>query len=120
MGAKVEDPIDFCPESVEKTVDLRNRAREFLKSLISKVASMNEKEPKILVVSHGFTIRQLIKIFFKEYGCVSKVPGLGDPTELLVSKKFRATSLNTCWSRFVIELSGGNFDIIENIECQEF
>ena len=37
IEAKVEDPIDFCPESVEKTVDLRNRAREFLKSLISKV-----------------------------------------------------------------------------------
>ena len=41
IEAKVEDPIDFCPESVEKTVDLRNRAREFLKSLISKVLMLS-------------------------------------------------------------------------------
>ena len=34
--AKV-DPLDFCPESGETNIDVRNRTREFLNSAISKV-----------------------------------------------------------------------------------
>ena len=80
---------------------------------------MNEKELNLLIVSHGLTIRQLIKIFFEEFGCVSKVPGLGNPLELLVGRKFRATCFNTCRTKFVIELSGENYDVIKSVECQE-
>ena len=36
IKAKV-DPLDFCPESGETNIDVRNRTREFLNSAISKV-----------------------------------------------------------------------------------
>ena len=36
IKAKV-DPLDFCPESGETNIDVRNRTREFLNSVISKV-----------------------------------------------------------------------------------
>jgi len=119
LKAKVDDPLEFCPESVENNVELRNRTREFLKMVISKITSLNEKEPNILIVSHGLTIRQLIMIFFEEFGCVSKVPGLSDPNELLHWRKFRTASLNTSWCKFVIEVCGENFDVIKSVECQE-
>ena len=65
------------------------------------------------MVSHGMTIRQLILMFFDEMGCISKVPGISNPTELLTTKNFTKTCANTSWSRFVIEVSGENNDIIK-------
>ena len=84
-----------------------------------KAATLNENQPNILLVSHGLTIRQLIKIFFQEFGCVSKVPELSDPTELLAARKFRETCLNTSWSKFVIEVSGQDYEDIKSVECHE-
>ena len=73
------------------------------------------------MVSHGLTIRQLFFILFDEMGCVSKVPDLSDPTELLTTASiFSKTCTNTNWSRFVIEVSGDNPDVIKSVECQEF
>ena len=80
---------------------------------------MNDKETHILVVTHGLTIRQIIKIFFEEFGCTSKVPGINDPTELLIGRNFRATCLNTCRTKFVLNLSGENYDVIKSVECLE-
>ena len=73
----------------------------------------------MLMVSHGLTIRQLIKIFFQEFGCVSKVPEISDPTALLAARKFRETCLNTSWSKFVIEVSGKDYKNIKSVECHE-
>ena len=86
---------------------------------LSKAGKMDQKQHNILIVSHGLPIRQLIKILFEEFECVSKVPGPNNPTELLVAKKFRESCLNTSWSRFVIEVTGENHDNIKSAECQE-
>jgi len=118
MEAKI-DPPDFTLESAESPTDVRNRAWESLKNIISENDSLNEKESHILVVSHGLTIRQIIKIFFEDFGCTSKVPGINDPTELLIGKNFRATCLNTCRTKFVLKLSGENNDVIKSVECLE-
>ena len=58
-------------------------------------------------------------MFFDEMGCISKVPGISNPTELLTTKNFTKTCANTSWSRFVIEVSGENNDIIKSVNCQE-
>jgi len=114
------DPLDFPPESGETNVEVRNRTREFLKNIISKAVNINYEQPNILVVSHGLTIRQLIKIFFEENGCVSKAPNFqGNLNELLAARKFRDTCLNTCWSKFVIEVTGENYEVIKHVECHE-
>ena len=84
-----------------------------------KAGKMDQKQYNILIVSHGLSIRQLIKILFEEFECVSKVPGLHNPTELLVAKKFRESCLNTSWSRFVIEVTGENHDNIKSADCRE-
>ena len=84
-----------------------------------KAANLTENQPNILMVSHGLTIRQLIKIFFQEFGCVSKVPEISDPTALLAARKFRETCLNTSWSKFVIEVSGKDHEEIKIVECHE-
>ena len=86
---------------------------------LSKEGKMDQKQHNILIVSHGLPIRQLIKILFEEFECVSKVPGLNNPTELLVAKKFRESCLNTSWSRFVIEFTGENQDNIKSAKCRE-
>jgi len=118
IEAKV-DPPDFSPELGESPAEVRNRARESLKNIISENGSLNEKEPHILIVTHGLTIRQIIKIFFEEFGCTSKVPGINDPTELLIGRNFRTTCLNTCRTKFVLKLSGENNDVIKSVECLE-
>ena len=69
------------------------------------------------MVSHGLTIRQLFFILFDEMGCVSKVPGISDHTELLTTINFKKACTNTSWSRFVIEVSVD--DVIKSVECQE-
>ena len=51
-----------------------------------KAGKMDQKQYNILIVSHGLPIRQLILILFEKCECVSKVPGLDNPTELLVAK----------------------------------
>ena len=71
------------------------------------------------MVSHGLTIRQLFFILFDEMGCVSKVPGISDHTELLTTINFSKASTNTSWSRFVIEVSVDDHDVIKSVECQE-
>ena len=91
----------------------------FFNHIYNQAGKMDQKQHNILIVSHGLPIRQLIKILFEEFECVSKVPGLNNPTELLVAKKFRESCLNTSWSRFVIEFTGENHDNIKSAECQE-
>ena len=91
----------------------------FFNHMYNQASKMDQKQHNILIVSHGLPIRQLIKILFEEFECVSKVPGPNNPTELLVAKKFRESCLNTSWSRFVIEVTGENHDNIKSAECQE-
>lgn len=91
----------------------------FFNHIYNQAGKMDQKQHNILIVSHGLPIRQLIKILFEEFECVSKVPGPHNPTELLVAKKFRESCLNTSWSRFVIEVTGENHDNIKSAECQE-
>ena len=91
----------------------------FINHMYNQAGKMDQKQHNILIVSHGLPIRQLIKILFEEFECVSKVPGLNNPTELLVAKKFRESCLNTSWSRFVIEVTGENHDNIKSAECRE-
>ena len=91
----------------------------FFNHMYNQAGKMDQKQHNILIVSHGLPIRQLIKILFEEFECVSKVPGPNNPTELLVAKKFRESCLNTSWSRFVIEVTGENHDNIKSAECRE-
>ena len=52
-------------------------------------------------------------------GCVSKISDLENPADLLDRKNYWSASVNTSWSRFVIEVCNENPILIKNIECYD-
>ena len=65
------------------------------------------------MVSHGIVIRQLFRIFFDQFGC--KLPN----ENLKIGAHNRLDVGNTNWSKFVIEVSGKDYEDIKSVECHE-
>jgi len=113
------NPYEFCPGSMESSEDVKNRTRKFMNSIIAKILSLDQYQTSILMVTHGKVIQLLFQMFFEEMGCVSKISDLENPADLLDRKNYWSASVNTSWSRFVIEVCNENPNLIKNIECHD-
>ena len=71
------------------------------------------------MVTHGKVIHLLFKIFFEEMGCETKIPGLDNPADFLSVQNYWASSVNTSWSRFDIEICNENPNVIKKFECHD-
>ena len=80
---------------------------------------MDQNQPSVLMVTHGKVIQLLFQILFEEMGCVSKIQDLSNPAELLEVKNYWSASVNTSWSKFVIEICNENPKQIKKIECHD-
>ena len=106
--------INYVPEGAESRDDVRKRARKFLKETLTQDVNLQiegEKQPQILVVSHGGLLRELFSVIFEELKC--ELPSQCQPGDYKILAK------NTSWSRFDLDVSmQGDFKI-QNLICTE-
>ena len=57
------------PENGESITDVRNRCKEIMKRICSFRSTSNQDSPRILVVSHGFVVAQLLGLIYEETKC---------------------------------------------------
>ena len=62
------------PENGESITDVRNRCSEIMKRIGSFRRTSNQGSPRILVVSHGFVVAQLLGLIYEETKC----PGMSE------------------------------------------
>eukprot|EP00093_Oithona_nana_P014582 14582.XXX_929701_928652_1 [CDS] Oithona nana genome sequencing. len=106
--------INYVPEGAESRDDVRKRARKFLKETLTQDVNLQiegEKQPQILVVSHGGLLRELFGVIFEEFKC--ELPSQCQPGDYKILAK------NTSWSRFDLDVSMQGDSKIQNLICTE-
>ena len=105
--------FDFTPEGAESLDDVKNRCVEFLRIIFKNMAGSNKTKPKVLVVTHGFVVAQLISYIYE----ITKCSGI--PEEVWSSKKLLIVMPNTAITRFDIEYNGSTLQL-KSAKCNLF
>ena len=105
--------FEYTPEGGESLDDVKKRCVEFLKMIFKSMASSNKTKPKVLIVTHGFVIAQLITYIYEETKCA------GIPEDVWSSKKSLIVMPNTAITRFDIEYNGSTLQL-KSAKCNLF
>jgi broad specificity phosphatase PhoE len=105
-GFKTTDQLThYVPEGGESDNDVRKRVGLFLENLFAnrtKLAKFKNPEWKVLIVSHGLTIREIIRCLVQDHGCT----GISD--EIMQDGMRLAKSPNTGVTQFSLKLDQEN------------
>ena len=105
--------VDYTPEGGESMDDVKNRCVEFLEMIFKIIDSSSKTKPKVLVVTHGFVIAQLIAHIYEATKCS------GIPEEVWSSQKQQVVMPNTAITRFDIDYNGSTLQI-KSAKCDVF
>ena len=105
--------VDYTPEGGESMDDVKNRCVEFLEMIFKIIDSSSKTKPKVLVVTHGFVIAQLIAHIYEATKCS------GIPEEVWSSQKQQVVMPNTAITRFDIDYNGSTLQI-KSAKCDIF
>ena len=93
--------------------DVKNRCVEFLEMIFKIIDGSSKTKPKVLVVTHGFVIAQLISYIYEATKCS------GIPEEVWSSQKQQVIMPNTAITRFDIDYNGSTLQI-KSAKCDIF
>ena len=97
----------FVPEGGESDEDVNRRMSIFVKKLIEKRLKMENPNWRVLITSHGITMRELFTCLVKEHGC----SGISD--EIIRNKYTLAKSPNTAVTEFTLNIDRKSGKIVE-------
>ena len=103
----------YVPEGGESDSDVRKRVAIFLKNLFANRTKLQNTEWNVLIVSHGITMRELIRCLVEDHGCT----GIAD--EIMQDGMRLAKSPNTGVTKFSLILNPKNSSVISG-KCTLF
>ena len=92
----------FVPEGGESDSDVRKRVETFLKYLLECRATLKTPDWKVLIVSHGITMREIVRCLVEDHGCT------GIPNELMKNGTSLARTPNTGVWQFSLNINSTN------------
>ena len=112
-GFKRSDLTRYVPEGGESDDEVRERVRIFLNNLLKKCASSKDPDLSVLIVSHGITMREIVRCFIEDYGCT------GLSNEVMLDGKRLAKTPNTGVTQFSLVLNDETSNVISG-KCTLF
>ena len=103
----------YVPEGGESDEDVRLRVRGFLKELFEKRVKIKKPEWKVLITSHGITMREIVRCLIEDYGCS------GISNNIMRNGRRLAKTPNTGITKFSLVLDKQNGSVLRG-QCTLF
>jgi len=92
----------YVPEGAESDEDVRRRVALFIKNLVEKRSKIDKPDWRVLITSHGITMREIFLCLIQDYGCT------GIPDKLCRDKYTLAKIPNTAVNEFSLTVDRNN------------
>ena len=103
----------YVPEGGESDADVRKRVAIFLKKLLEQRCKVEKSDWRVLITSHGITMRKIVRCLIEDYGCI------GISNEIMRNGRRLAKTPNTGITKFSLVLDNKIGHVIRG-ECTLF